>query len=700
MRARLMRVLGVLTAVSVVSGLFPAPPASAAGTSVMVVGDSISQGMEGDFTWRYRLAQHLGAAADFVGPWTGTNVVPAAYPPGWPNSSAPPIRTGSYRPGVSFDSAHLAQWGWQLHQAKDAIGAQVATYQPSVLLVELGFNDLGWGVNGPAGVLNDLRTFVANARAAKPNVRFAVANVLHRTALADLPQLPGTITDYNGQLGTTVAALSTTTSPVALVDIDTPYDENRDAYDGLHPGVRGEYVIAKAFGDVLSSRFGLGPAFGAVPASLPAALVPGTPASITATPVEDKVRVAWTHVFGAAAYEFYQRDATTGQAFSKSAWDIGADSWTADILPAGHRIEFYVRAVRGAVKGAASPTAAATVRSLPAVPDVRVSTDAGRPYSVTVSWGAVAGADDYHVYSASGCDSLPPAKSAFALQQWNLGGKTSWTQEYVTADCVWYKVVASRYGGENPWPATAAHAVPYQNNYLHLTARNRYIDRPADAGDVQARTTTTPGTDRGIVVVRGFIRNTSPLLNSIGDHRQFDMNPYASAKIGMAWDTKTGDIGVYVHKSCVIGGVPLPPEVLGVGCRNAKPVQFVADAGTYGDADGSGYNYVSKAWVNGSLVVKFSAVNSWSRTPFGRINATVTLTPSGNSFRATLTADKFPAWEVFRYPHTAPLSGTFGVSYTIGTRDQTNINDLIGPTLVCKSVPPESYTIDYRMGCP
>jgi hypothetical protein len=106
---RLCTVAAVTAALAAVPVRVSAAPAG----RIMVVGDSISQGHEGDFTWRYRLAQHLGnvgAAADFVGPWTGTNVLPAAYPPGWPDTSSPPVHNGAYRPGISFDNDNLTQW--------------------------------------------------------------------------------------------------------------------------------------------------------------------------------------------------------------------------------------------------------------------------------------------------------------------------------------------------------------------------------------------------------------------------------------------------------------------------------------------------------------------------------------------------------------------------------------------------------------
>lgn len=46
------------------------------GIKVMIVGNSISQGFEGDWTWRYRIwewFQSEGVAVDFVGPYTGTH---------------------------------------------------------------------------------------------------------------------------------------------------------------------------------------------------------------------------------------------------------------------------------------------------------------------------------------------------------------------------------------------------------------------------------------------------------------------------------------------------------------------------------------------------------------------------------------------------------------------------------------------------
>ena len=700
---RVLRRLSIcVAAVLVAAGISVSPgnPAEAAVTKMMIVGDSISQGAEGDFTWRYRLAERYaagGVPVDFVGPWTGTKVLNADH------ADQGISHNGAYRPGISFDSDNLAQWGWQMHQAKDVIGSRVGTYQPDFLLVELGFNDLGWGVNDPAGLLNDLEWFIYHARAAKPNIKIAFADVPHRTPIEVQPDLPAKITEYNNLLAARIPQLTSVASPLTVVDVDLALDELGDTYDGLHPNVRGEYAIAKAFGDRLLTGLAFGTPFGSIPATLPAPLAPGAPTSITATPVDDKIKVSWSHVFGATGYEFWQRDATAGGAWQKGQFEIGADSWTADLLPAGRRMEFQVRTTRGTRQvSAPSATASATVRAMPDVPNVRVEVSPDQPYAVTVRWDPVAGADDYFVYSAPGCDVIPPASSSFTQAQWGLAGKTSWTQNYVTDTCRYYTVVASRYGGGGPIkPANSRRAVPYQNNLPFFATKARYMTDAPSAGDQRFSSSVPAGTsDRGMVVVRGFIKNDDPFETAIGDKRGFSSAANSSAKIGVAWDTLTGQIGVYVHKSCVVGyDLPSPWEA---GCFDALPVRQVPDATVIGDNDVSYLNYVSVTRSgSGALRLSVSARNSASAL-LGRINATVELTPVGDTYSVRLVSDRFPSWEVYHFPAHVQAPPLNGVGKTLATRGQGNIGDLTsGQMSVCTSQPTTTDHLDVNpMNCP
>ncbi len=675
-------------------------PVSLSSPRIMVVGDSISQGLEGDFTWRYRLKNHLnakGVTSDFVGPWTGTTRLPAAYPAGWPDVPVPASHDGAYRSGISFaDNQNLAQWGWQMAQAKWEIASNVRTYSPDYLLVELGFNDLGWGVSGPSGTLESLRELVTNARAAKPDVRILIANVSQRSPLSNNPDLPQKITDYNSLLPGFVSSVSTAQSPVALVDVDSPFDYASDSYDGLHPNVRGEYVIARAFANVMANRFGVGTSFGAIPSTLPADLAPAAPQSINVSRSGTALKIAWSHSFGAGGYRLYKRDVTLGETFKAYPYDVGADSWTETIAPAGHEMAFKVKAVRGNYISAVSPTASATVKPLPAVPNLTGKADADRPYTATISWDPVPESDDYHVYAAStpnSCDEWPPSRDSFKLVQWSLGSKTSWTQEYVLDMCVWYYVVASRYGGEGEW-TMPVRVWPYQNNANHYYARNRYFDTPADDGDQKLVTRVAAGPDRGIVVARGFIRNSSEFNDTIGDHRQFDTNPYASSKIGVAWDTGSGEIGIYTHRSCAVGQQIWYAEH-NLMCKDSYPIRIVPNATVIADSNQDPYNYVSVSKSGDDLILEVAAINSWENLnplDFGRIHAQIRLTASGGSYNVSMTSDRFPAWEFIRYPRTglAP-AGSMGTYSVLGTRDQTSVGDLSGTSQVTCTSTGEEY---------
>jgi lysophospholipase L1-like esterase len=161
------------------------PAAAAPEHTVMIVGDSIAQGLEGDVTWRYDLAKVEAAAVPgftYVGPWSGTYVLPSRLPAGWPEVTAPPVFNGSYAPGETFpdggDSQHDARWGETMAEGASSIQAAVQQYHPSYLLVMLGFDDLGYGLQSPAEVQALVRNFVSAARAASPSIAILFGNVV------------------------------------------------------------------------------------------------------------------------------------------------------------------------------------------------------------------------------------------------------------------------------------------------------------------------------------------------------------------------------------------------------------------------------------------------------------------------------------------------------------------------------------------
>ncbi|MFF5207102.1 GDSL-type esterase/lipase family protein [Streptosporangium sp. NPDC000396] len=317
----------------------------------MIVGDSISQGLEGDYTWRYRLSQNFNkhdVLVRFVGPWAGTSVLPASQPSDYPARTAEPVYTGRYRPGIDFrDNRHYARWGRQLHEAKDNIKDAVAAYGPDYLMVELGFNDLAWGVSCPERLVADIEVFVRRARDANPDIRLLIANVVHRTPLSADPNLADIIDSYNRMLPCRLGALSTARSRIALVDLARDYDPHSDAYDGLHPNNIGEFKIARAFADVFSSAFGRGRIDFLDPVPHMTDPLPiAAPAGITVTPRGSHIAISWPHVFGASGYWLYWRDATSGKGFRRSPLPILADSLELRVQH-GHAYELMVSAARG-----------------------------------------------------------------------------------------------------------------------------------------------------------------------------------------------------------------------------------------------------------------------------------------------------------------------------------------------------------------
>lgn len=224
---------------------------SMAPLKIMIIGDSISHGREGDYTWRYRLwcwlQTHTAQAIHFVGPYRGT------YPPEKPSPPRPPPLQSDHPPppppnrpsggGYALDiqtqflkptnSAHASAYGLQVFEAKTFIAEQVRTYQPDVCLVQLGFNDLGWRVTGPGETLRSMKEFVDNARSEKHDIKFAIANVPFRTAIFGFPELPGLTSVYNDLLEKATEQWDNEVSPVRLVRFCENYECEFPQFSGL-----------------------------------------------------------------------------------------------------------------------------------------------------------------------------------------------------------------------------------------------------------------------------------------------------------------------------------------------------------------------------------------------------------------------------------------------------------------------------------
>jgi lysophospholipase L1-like esterase len=266
----------------------------------------MSQGQQGDWTWRYRIWEWFrdqGVAIDFVGPYVGTTEPDPPSPPsppplyGAPQPPKPLKVSGGYAVGVSldFDSNHFAVWGRAAAVDKGLIQDVVAANPADLMLLMLGFNDMGWFYSDAQGTLDSIQTLIVNARAANPNLQFAVANVPQRRFIGGREDLLINTDIYNALLRNAIPGWSTTRSPIHLVELQENYDCQATGcpagYDGLHPNAFGEYQIARAFTLTLVNDFQIGTSPLVIPSDIPSRtlMVPtnfqasSSPGGVTAT---------------------------------------------------------------------------------------------------------------------------------------------------------------------------------------------------------------------------------------------------------------------------------------------------------------------------------------------------------------------------------------------------------------------------------
>ena len=156
----------------------------------------------------------------------------------------------------------------------------------------------GWLGSTVDDTLLNMHLLIEEARKAKPNVKFAVADVPHRSPIAGLEGLDDMITDYNAQLRLAIPEWSGLLSPVKLVDFSGNYDCNKIAcaagYDGLHPNALGEHQIAKAFSQTLI-EYGIGKRELEIPSGDAIGYRKNdVPSNITAEPTEYGIAVTWS----------------------------------------------------------------------------------------------------------------------------------------------------------------------------------------------------------------------------------------------------------------------------------------------------------------------------------------------------------------------------------------------------------------------
>ncbi|MBD0742279.1 GDSL-type esterase/lipase family protein [Streptomyces sp. CBMA152] len=219
--------------------------------NIMIVGDSISHGSSGDWTWRYRFWKHLHehhVSVDLVGPKDTLDNIRTAEVG---DDDATYAEAG-------FDPDHDAQWGRPYLTEKDEIEAKVREHRPDYLLVLLGINDLFWYGVEPAQFEVNLREFLAGARRANPHLVIVLGTILQCRKAVDDPDFGARVDACNERLRAVAENLANPSSPVVVAETAAEFVAADHTWDGTHPNPNGEIRIAAAFADALADRFGIG----------------------------------------------------------------------------------------------------------------------------------------------------------------------------------------------------------------------------------------------------------------------------------------------------------------------------------------------------------------------------------------------------------------------------------------------------------
>lgn len=342
---------------------------------LMLVGDSVTQGSSGDWTWRYRLWHHLvdaGVNVDFVGPYDDLF-----------DTESSTFGSQAYADGA-FDRDHAARWGASYAKPPADAAQLVRDYQPHIVLVLMGINDLLWGAT-PTEAVEAVRKLVTDVRASSPGTDIIVGQMpwLEERGAAE----------FNDALAVLAPEISTSESTISVAAFGG-FERCVQLYDPLHLSARGEQQLAAGFADALA-QLGIGTPF--VRPLAPVSDVPVQVAEVSADPGNERVTLTWRDPPGATSEIISLRDASAGEDWTTLLVAVEFQQHVVGPLIDGHRYEFRLMAKKGC---RASGVYSATVAATPRAADMGIIRTTPLRHGIHLDWEPVLPADGYLIAGA------------------------------------------------------------------------------------------------------------------------------------------------------------------------------------------------------------------------------------------------------------------------------------------------------------
>ena len=219
---------------------------------IMPLGDSITQGVGVSTEVGYReslfnLLKNAGYNFSFVGTQiTGLSSDTAFF------------NNGRHHEGHGGWSAYLENgdpYGYSLH---DDLRNFLVSYQPNVVLLHIGTNDISANYSGPNAIYNDTPQSLADEvvylldtiNNYNTNVITILARIINRT-----DSYSQKTSDFNDSLQHRVDSLIALGRKIVVVDMEAALIYPSDLADGLHPNASGYQKMANAWFDSLQYHF-------------------------------------------------------------------------------------------------------------------------------------------------------------------------------------------------------------------------------------------------------------------------------------------------------------------------------------------------------------------------------------------------------------------------------------------------------------
>jgi lysophospholipase L1-like esterase len=195
----------------------------------MPTGDSITEGADGDATYRYFLWHALvnaGYSVDLVGSMSGVRNGLPKYP--------------------DFDQNHEGHSGWRADRMANAVTNWATWSTPDIVLLHAGTNDL-IQAQTVASTIVDLTNIVKRMRNVNPQTTFLIAQII------PIVGLEAQVQDFNREIAQLAAVMNKDNSRVVAVDLFTDFDPALDLKsDGIHPTETGFQKMASHWVEAVS----------------------------------------------------------------------------------------------------------------------------------------------------------------------------------------------------------------------------------------------------------------------------------------------------------------------------------------------------------------------------------------------------------------------------------------------------------------